>query len=81
MGVNDSVVDIKLGEDETKLNAKITDNLPDFAVNVDHSSDEYVETEARNKDDVLNNAIVELISKAVTGIDTKVDMEMNENET
>ena len=40
-----------------------------------------MEIEARNKDDVLNNAIVELISKNVIGIDTKVDMEMNENET
>ena len=43
-----------------------------------------METEARNKDDVLNNAIVELISNTVIGIDTKVYMkikEMNENET
>ena len=70
-GVNDSVVDIRLGEDETKLKAEIIDNLPDFAVNVDHSSDENVETEARNKDDVLNNAIVEFISNNAIVIDTK----------
>ena len=40
-----------------------------------------METGARNKDDVLNNAIVELINNNVIGIDTKVYMEMNENET
>ena len=80
-GVNDSVVDIRLVEDETKLKAEITDNLPDFADNVDHSSEENVETEARNKDDVLNNAIVELIGNNAIFIDTKVDMELNENET
>ena len=79
-GFNDSVVDISLGEDETKLKAETTDNLPDFADNVDHSS-KNVETEARNKDDVLNNAIVELIGNYAIFIDTKVDIELNENET
>ena len=40
-----------------------------------------METEARNKDDVLNNAIVELIGNNAIFIDTKVDMVLNENET
>ena len=69
---NESVIDIRLGEDETNLKAEITGNLTDFVDNVDHSSGENVETKAWNKDDVLNNAIV---------IDTTVDMESNENET
>ena len=61
-------MDIRLGENETKLKADITDNLADFVDNVDHSSGENVETEARNKDDVLNNA-------------TTIGLELNENET
>ena len=80
-GVNDSVVDIRLGEDETKLKAEINDNFPDFVDNFDHSSGENVETEARNKNDVRNNATDELISNNAIVIDTKVDMELNEIET
>ena len=38
------VVDLRLGEDETKLKAEITDNLADFVDNVDHSSGENVKT-------------------------------------
>ena len=80
-GVIDSFVDIRFGEDETKLKSEITDNLPDFPDNVDHSSGENVETEARNKDDVLNNTNVEFIGNNTIVIDTKFDMELNENET
>ena len=62
---NESVIDIRLGEDETNLKAEITGNLTDFVDKIDHSSGENVETKAWNKDDVLNNAI---------SIDTTVDM-------
>ena len=40
-----------------------------------------METEARDNDDVLNNAIVEFIGNNAVVLDTTVDMELNENET
>ena len=40
-----------------------------------------METEARNKDDVLNNAIIELIGNNANVIDPTIDLELNENET
>ena len=40
-----------------------------------------METEARDNDDVLNNAIVEPIGNNAVVLDTTVDMELNENET
>ena len=73
-------MDIKLVEDETKLNAEITDNFADSVNTVAHSG-ENVETEARDNDDVLNNTIVEPIGNNAVVIDTTVDMALNENET
>ena len=78
--MNDSVVDIKLVEDETKLNAEITDNFADSVNTVAHSG-ENVETETRDNDDVLNNTIVEPIGNNAVVIYTTVDMALNENET
>ena len=78
--MNDSVVDKKLVEDETKLNAELTDNFADSVNTVAHSG-ENVETEARDNDDVLNNAIVEPIGNNAVVLDTTVDMELKENKT